>query len=185
MPVDWGRLIVGQLEFYWDAHLWPRLRGLTDDEYFWEPVEGCWNLRRGADGRWALDSAEREPSPPPLTTIAWRMLHIGIGCFLVRSSTFFPRPGDPDKGMWDPSHIPAELPGSAADGLAFLDRAYRRWHDDIAALDEAALSRPLGRKGGPYADDPMAALAVHINREVMHHGGEIGLLRDLYRAERA
>ena len=28
----------------------------------------------------------------------------------------------------------------------------------------------------------MAALALHLNREAMHHGGEIGLLRDLYRA---
>jgi hypothetical protein len=28
----------------------------------------------------------------------------------------------------------------------------------------------------------MAGLIVHINREVMHHGGEICLLRDLYRA---
>jgi hypothetical protein len=26
----------------------------------------------------------------------------------------------------------------------------------------------------------MAALVVHVNREVMHHGGEIGVLRDLY-----
>jgi hypothetical protein len=28
----------------------------------------------------------------------------------------------------------------------------------------------------------MAGLILHINREVMHHGGEICLLRDLYRA---
>jgi hypothetical protein len=28
----------------------------------------------------------------------------------------------------------------------------------------------------------MAELVVHINREVMHHGAEICLLRDLYRA---
>ena len=28
----------------------------------------------------------------------------------------------------------------------------------------------------------MAELIVHINREVMHHGAEICLLRDLYRA---
>jgi hypothetical protein len=28
----------------------------------------------------------------------------------------------------------------------------------------------------------MAALIVHVNREVMHRGGEIGVLRDLYRA---
>jgi hypothetical protein len=31
----------------------------------------------------------------------------------------------------------------------------------------------------------MAALIAHINREVMHHGAEIGLLRDLYRASGA
>jgi hypothetical protein len=187
MGIDWGHLIVGQLEFYWDAHLWPRLRGLTDDEYLWEPVAGCWSLRRGADGRWALDGVspgERAPEPPPVTTIAWRMLHIGIGCFTMRSSAFFPRPGEPEAGMWDVRHIPADLPGNAADALAFLAAAYRRWHDDIAALDEESLSRPLGRKGGPYAADPMAALIVHINREVMHHGGEIGLLRDLYRDQR-
>jgi hypothetical protein len=28
--VDWGRLLAGQLEFYWDVHLRPRLDGLTD-----------------------------------------------------------------------------------------------------------------------------------------------------------
>jgi hypothetical protein len=28
----------------------------------------------------------------------------------------------------------------------------------------------------------MAELVAHINREVMHHGAEIALLRDLYRA---
>jgi hypothetical protein len=27
----------------------------------------------------------------------------------------------------------------------------------------------------------MAALVLHINREVLHHGAEIALLRDLYR----
>ena len=46
MEFDWGRLIVGQLEFYWDVHLRPRLDGLTDEEYLWEPVTDAWNLRR-------------------------------------------------------------------------------------------------------------------------------------------
>ena len=27
----------------------------------------------------------------------------------------------------------------------------------------------------------MAALVLHVNREVIHHGAEIALLRDLYR----
>jgi hypothetical protein len=30
--VDWGGLLVGQLEFYWDVHLRPRLDGLTDED---------------------------------------------------------------------------------------------------------------------------------------------------------
>ncbi|MDI1466303.1 hypothetical protein QEZ54_35530 [Catellatospora sp. KI3] len=52
-------------------------------------------------------------------------------------------------------------------------------------LDADGLARPLGAEGGPYADEPMAALIVHLNREVMHRGGEIALLRDLYRATAA
>jgi hypothetical protein len=56
-------LLVGQLEFYWDVHLRPRLDGLTDEEYFWEPVEGCWSLRPAADGSYRLDQQLPEPTP--------------------------------------------------------------------------------------------------------------------------
>jgi uncharacterized damage-inducible protein DinB len=84
--------------------------------------------------------------------------------------------------MADPRHLPTDLPGSADEAIAFLERTYRQWHSGISSLDEEGLRTPLGRKGGRYAKDPMAALIVHINREVMHHGAEIGLLRDLYRA---
>jgi DinB superfamily len=186
VPLDWGRLLVGQLEFYWDVHLWPRLEGLTDEEYFWEPVEGCWSLRRGADGRWRLDSAWPETTPPPsppLTTIAWRLVHIGATCLANRASAFFGDGSVPaDADMFDPRHVPADLPGGADAALAFLERSYRRWRDGVAGLDEEGLRRPLGPRGGPYAEDPMAELVAHISREVMHHGAEIALLRDLYRA---
>ena len=183
MDVDWGRLLVGQLEFYWDVHLRPRLDGLTDEEYFWEPVEGCWNLRPGPDGVYRLDQQRPEPSPPPLTTIAWRLVHVGAECFANRASTFFGDGSVPeDADMADPRHVPTDLPGSADEAIAFLERTYRQWHGGISSLDEEGLRAPLGRKGGPYANDPMAGLIVHINREVMHHGAEIGLLRDLYRA---
>ena len=33
---------------------------------------------------------------------------------------------------------------------------------------------------GFSARTPMAALVLHINREALHHGAEIALLRDLY-----
>jgi hypothetical protein len=187
MPLDWGQLLAGQLAFYWDVHLRPRLEGLNDEEYFWEPVEGCWSLRRGADGRWRLDGtwpeASSPPSPPPVTTIAWRLVHIGATCLANRASTFFGDGSVPEEAdMFDPRHVPADLPGNAEDAVAFLERAHRHWHEGVAGLDEEGLRRPLGVKGGPYAADPMAELVIHINREVMHHGAEIALLRDLYRA---
>jgi DinB superfamily len=183
VQVDWGRVLVGQLEFYWDIHLRPRLDGLTDEEYFWEPVDGCWSLRRAEDGSYQLDQQRPAPSPPPVTTIAWRLVHLGAGCLANRASAFFGDGSVPDDAdMADPRHVPTDLPGSATEATAFLEQSYRQWHDGIASLDDEGLRRPLGPKGGPYANDPMAELIVHINREVMHHGAEICLLRDLYRA---
>jgi DinB superfamily len=181
--VDWGRLLVGQLEFYWEVHLRPRLDGLTDEEYLWEPVEGCWSLRPGPDGRWRLDQPDPPPDPPPMTTVAWRLVHVGATCLANRASAFFGDGGVPaDADMFDPRHVPADLPGGAAEAVEFLERSYHRWHDGVAALDDEALARPLGPRGGPFAEDLMAELVAHISREVMHHGAEIALLRDLWRA---
>jgi hypothetical protein len=42
------------------------------------------------------------------------------------------------------------------------------------------MMQPLGPIGGPFAEDSVAALALHVSRETMHHGGEIGVLRDPY-----
>jgi hypothetical protein len=182
MRNDWGGLLTGQLEFYWNTHLRPRLEGLTDEEYFWEPVEGCWTLRAGEFGVYRLDGHQPEPSPAPVTTIAWRLIHVATG-MSTRVSTFFDVDTETDVAdMFDPRHRRDELPGTAAAGVQFLDESYHRWRDAITALDEAGLSRPLGPKGGFFAEEPMAALIVHVNREVMHHGGELCLLRDLYRA---
>ena len=183
--MDWVRAIaVDQLGFYWDHTLWPRLQGLTDDEYFWEPVEDAWSVRRTADGVLEMDGrGAQQPDPPPVTTIAWRLTHIAVDIFATRADTFF---GDDDGDgvggdMFDERHRPP-LPGSAAAALALLESAYRRWRDGLLSLDEQAFLALLGPRGAFFADQPMAALALHLNREAMHHGGEIGLLRDLYRA---
>nr|WP_229836972.1 DinB family protein [Dactylosporangium sucinum] len=174
---------MAQLEFYWDMHLRPRLNGLTDEEYCWEPVAGCWSVRAATDGRFRIDGPAAQADPPPVTTIAWRMMHIAVGCFAIRSSAFFGDGSVPDDAdMFDPRHEPADLPSTAAGGVAFLEDAYRQWHGHISTLGETAMRTPLGPKGAYFSAEPMAALIVHINRETMHHGGEIGVLRDLYRA---
>jgi hypothetical protein len=139
--MDWVRaLAVDQLGFYWDAHLWPRLQGLTDEEYFWEPVDGSWSVRPGADGVLVLDDlGVPEPDPPPVTTIAWRMMHIAVGLFYTRASTFFSDGSVPaDADMFDPRHRPARLASTAAEALELLESSYRWWRDGVLSLDEAA-----------------------------------------------
>jgi hypothetical protein len=61
-----------------------------------------------------------------------------------------------------------------------LDDEYARWISGVRGLDDDGLARPCGPAEGPYADHPMSVLVLHINREVIHHGAEMALLRDLY-----
>lgn len=176
----WGALLVGQMEFYWDAHLRPRLDGLTDEEYAWRPVDECLDLEPAAGG--GLLPPENPPDSPLITTLRWRLMHIAIGCFASRASTFFGDGSVPDDAdMFDPRHQPDTVASDAAGALEYLDRSYSWWHDGVVTLDDDAMAKPLGSRGAFFADEPMAALVLHVNRELMHHGGEIGLLRDLYR----
>ncbi|MGH9245407.1 MAG: DinB family protein [Acidimicrobiales bacterium] len=183
MTDTWRAELLEQLEFYWDTHLWPRLNGLTDDEYFWEPVGGCWSLRRGSEGDYELEQFAPDPPLPPVTTIAWRVVHVGRDIFGTRARALFgPTSAPDDAHMYDKRHWPEPLPGTAAGGLALLAEAYTLWHDGVAGLCDDDLRQPIGPKGEEFAEDSMAQLALHINREVMVHGAEICLLRDLYRA---
>src|ERR1019366_5582981 len=45
MTVDWNNQLAEQLDWHWRVQLRPRLDGMTDDEYRWEPVPGMWNIR--------------------------------------------------------------------------------------------------------------------------------------------
>jgi hypothetical protein len=53
------------------------------------------------------------------------------------------------------------------------------WNHELA--EQLDWHWPTGPTEGPYADAPVAQLVLHINREVLHHGAELALLRDLYR----
>jgi hypothetical protein len=182
MAIDWNRELADQLDWHWQNQARPRLDGLTDDEYLWEPVAGCWNVRRRSaapsglthgTGDHVLEFSWPEPTPPPVTTIAWRMAHIIVGIFGQRSAAHFA--GAPTD--WD-SHAYA---GTAAGGLTQIDEAYAVWAKGVRDLGAEGLARPCGPAEGPFAEYPLAALVLHINREAIHHMAEIALLRDLYR----
>jgi DinB superfamily len=166
--MDMTTQLADQLDFHWRTQLRPRLDGLTDDEYFWEPVTGCWTVHR--DG--AIDFAYPPPQPAPFTTIAWRMAHMIVGVLAIRNHSHFGGP-PADYQSWS-------YATDAATAMRQLDDAYGRWIAGVRGLDAQGLAAPCGPREGPYAEYPMAALVLHINREVIHHGAEIACLRDLY-----
>ena len=165
--MTWTTPLADQLDWHWRNALRPRLAGLTDDEYFWEPVEGCWNIR--PDG---IDFAHPAPQPAPFTTIAWRLAHVIVGVLAMRNHSHFGGP-PADYQSW-PYATDAET------ALAQLDDAYERWITGVRALSEDELARLCVPAEGPYADHALSELILHINRELIHHGAEIACLRDLY-----
>ncbi len=181
MTTTWNPLLIEQIDWHWRNQLRPRLQGLTDVEYLWEPVPGCWNVRpRGTStaplqaggGAMTIDFAMPEPVPAPLTTIAWRLGHVIVGVLAVRNATHF--------GREPTDYFTFDYASTATRALAQLDEEYGRWLDGVRSLGEDGLTRACGEGEGDYAAWPMAALVLHINRELIHHGAEIALLRDLY-----
>src|SRR2546422_4647351 len=89
-----------------------RLDGLTEAEYFWQPVPGSWTLRQLADGRWDADYAYPDPEPAPFTTIAWRINHIASCKVMYHEYAFGPQKLTfPD----------LEIPQTPAAAVAMLD----------------------------------------------------------------
>ncbi|TYB40055.1 DinB family protein [Actinomadura chibensis] len=177
----WNTQIRDQITWHWSRQLRPRLDGLTDEEYFWEPVPGCWSVHprgiggapvQGGSGAMTIDFAVPEPDPPPFTTIAWRLGHVIVGVLAMRNAAHF--------GRAPTDYTSFEYATTASAALAQLDAEYATWMTGVESLGESGLARPCGEAEGPYADRPLAALVLHINRELIHHLAEVCLLRDLY-----
>lgn len=160
---------------------------LTDEEYLWEPVPRCWSVRpraqgpgpgatvlRGA-GDWGLDSAlPTPPSPPPLTTIAWRLGHLS-GLLAMRA--------DHTVGSHTLTRDTYRFSGDAAGALAAFDAGAAAWREALVSCDDADLDT-VGRSTYPHGsdpEDPFIDVVWWVNQELLHHGAEIALLRDLYR----
>ena len=176
----WNAELLDQLEFHWNGQLRPRLEGISQDEFEWEPVPGMWSVRRRGTagpaeplgrGEWVMDFGRPEPDPPPATTIGWRLNHL-LQVLGIRSASHFGRaPVDYDTYPYA---------GDPATAIRQLDAEHDAWVDGVRALGEEGLARACGPAEGPFAEEPLAVLVLHIHREVIHHGAEIALLRDLY-----
>ncbi|QMU70733.1 DinB family protein [Streptacidiphilus sp. P02-A3a] len=160
---------------------------MTDDEYLWEPVPGCWSIRPRAHGPgerasalvgagdWGRDaSGDEQPWPPPFTTIAWRLGHL---------SEMLARRADYTIGGHSLTRADYRFSGDAAGAVAAFDRAAAHWREALLAADDTALDT-VGHctfPSGSDAEEPFIDIVWWVNQELLHHGAEIALLRDLYR----
>jgi hypothetical protein len=186
MPISWNKQHHDQLDWHWQRQLRPRLDGLTDEEYFWEPVPGCWSVRKRGEsqapaalgsGDYLIDLAAEDLDPPPVTTIAWRIAHIIVGCFVMRlDDAEFDGP-QIYRGSYAAGYGSFAYAATADEALGQLDSAYARWSEAVRGVGEDRLTGPC-----EFPGEPLSTLILHINRETIHHGAEIALLRDLYLA---
>lgn len=154
-----------------------RLRGLTDEEYFWEPAPGCLTIEPAGDGTYQVKRAPMPLRPAPLTTIAWRLCHVIDLLAAERNATWLAvTPTGALKRDGEP--------GTAGAATDQLDRAYALFRAHVAAADPDALAEPMGELAGPYGQSSRAAFVLHELDELIHHGSEIACMRDVYRATR-
>jgi DinB superfamily len=162
---------------------------MTDDEYFWAPVPGAWSVRRRAEGpgpratrlagagEWGRDSyADKEPYPPPFTTIAWRLSHL-TEMLAIRA--------DYTTGSRSMTRENYPVSGDAAAAVGALAAAVEAWRGALVQCDDKALDT-IGYSTYPYgsdAEDMFIDIIWWVNQEILHHGAEIALLRDLYREQ--
>lgn len=185
---DLPTVLIDQIEFQVRACLRPRLEGLTDEEYFFDPTADgtAWTVHprtpagqtpptsvQGGSGDMTIDFEFPEPQPAPLTTIAWRFGHIIVGVLGARSHSHF---GGPPA-----DYISWNYAATAQEALAQFDAEYDRWITGVRSWSAEDLQVAVGEAEGPYyAEYSRATLVAHINRELIHHLAEIALLRDLW-----
>jgi hypothetical protein len=128
-------------------------------------------MAAGADDL-VIDWEYPEPSPRPFTTIAWRLGHVIVGVLGMRNAAHF------DRDSVD--YMTFSYAATAAGALVQLEDELTLWLEGVRRLGDEGLDRPCGSAEGPFADEPMATLVLHIHRELIHHLAEVSLLRDLF-----
>lgn len=144
---------------------------MTDAEYVWLPADEGWTIHPDPTrpGRWTYDYDFAPPSPAPVTSIAWRLVHL-----IADNEIYWEYAFGPGQRTF-PDLI---VPQNVADALV-------AWRDSRAPItawladaneDDLAETRP-SHLGDPKTAGEVVRILLD---EQTHHGAEIALLRDLY-----
>jgi hypothetical protein len=156
-----------QFDLAWmlaDLHL----SALTEDDFWWEPADLCWTVRRDEAGQWRADFAEVEPDPVPVPTIAWLTWHIDFWWSAAVAAIEGSQPRSASEVSWA---------GSGPAAVARLRALAAQWGDVLTRIDMTGLSAPArfpwSAEDGRTVGDTVLWVAVELTK----NASEIGLLR--------
>lgn len=177
----------------------PAWDDLTDEEFLWEPVPGCWSVRPVAASRtatpfvrgtWEADfdaaaawAAAGGGPREPMTTIGWLFWHFGSMPGRTAQLDFLG--GDhPTESGWSSPYI-ADHPvfPTAGDAVAAVQAGWR----DVGRALGSATDEQLERRirfpgyGDPGPEGTGAQVVAAMLNEVSHHAAQVTVLRDLFR----
>lgn len=152
------------------------LRGLTDEQYLWEPAADCWSVRRRSEirspdcwgrGDWVVETCLDGSIRPATTTIAWRLMH-AYDCVSDFTSRAF------GGGGADWNEI--DVPPVATVAVDLMMGALDRLQEAVATSQDAVLSGDVD----PLFQMPRSRLLGKALHEALHHCAEIGVLRSMF-----
>lgn len=177
--------------------------GLSDDEFFWEPATTAWSIRPRSqcrtlspfgNGEWVADFEIPEPTPVPMTTIAWLYWHVGSMAARLCDIDILGGSRTMATGWTSPylSHHPIFT--SAEEAVTAMAEGWQRLRDAIERADDDQLEVTASRytyaaepprdglcvAGPPGPRHPATFFIAATLCEVDHHGTQICTLRDLY-----
>jgi hypothetical protein len=181
--------------------------GLSDGEFFWEPFATSWSVRRRGEcrtqnpfgsGEWVADFEIPEPTPVPMTTIAWLYWHIGSVPGRLCDTDLLGGTRSMASGWTSPYLTRHPMFTSATEAVSALRSGWQRLRQAIGQADDKQLEATTAGytyaaeppKGGlcivgpPGPHRPATHFIAGTLNEISHHGAQIGALRDGYAWDR-
>lgn len=146
-----------------------RLEGLIEDEFFWRPVPDCWTIYQLPDGRWTYHYAIPDPKPPPITTLAWQLVHVALCKVMYHEWAFGQR-----RLTWPE----LDVPGSVEQMRAVLEAGQNDLRNDLVSIADDQLDDEVLTNWGERWP-AWRIFWTMINHDALHTGA-IGQLRDDY-----
>lgn len=174
---------------------------LSEDEFFWEPVSGSWSVRRRDEcwtphpfgtGDWVADfdgglvrAADEGNAVEPLTTIAWLFWQVGSMAGRAADLDFLGGTQSAETG-WTSAYL-GDHPvfSGSSEAVEVMRTGWRALDQAIRASTDQGLEQVTRFWSYPGHPGPPAQgyqIITSILNEISHHGTQVCMWRDLYRA---